>query len=317
MVFEVTPRTRAAGIRDDIVAAFEQRPRLDGAEERERAARADAEIGVLVLPRRRDERDDVFADLRADAHIPHLPLDAQQVVGAEDLAERLDRMGMLLEVEDVDLIGRAGIAEANIDEEAVELRLWQRERAFVLDRVLRRHDDEWIGQGVRRAVYGDLALFHSFEQRGLRFRCGAIDLIGEHELAHEGAWVELELPRLLIEDRDAGHIAGEQIRRELDALEGTANGPCDGFREDRLADARHVLDENVAAADHGDERQADSFIFADDDVLDVVNDAARRGANILRGKRGSLVQFHARVCGAPQPMGDAARAGSPRLPIPR
>jgi len=50
------------------------------------------------------------------------------------------------------------------EQEAVELRFGQRERAFVLDRVLRREHDERLRHLVGDAVNGDLALFHAFEQ---------------------------------------------------------------------------------------------------------------------------------------------------------
>ena len=45
---------------------------------------------------------------------------------------------------------------------------------------------------------------------------------------------ELELARLLVEDGQPGHVRGQQVRRELDAAEGTAEAPCDGLGEHRL-----------------------------------------------------------------------------------
>ena len=44
-------------------------------------------------------------------------------------------------------------------------------------------------------------------------------------------------------------------------------------RQHRLADAGHVLDQHVAAAEQRDQREADLALLADDDVLDVGDDA--------------------------------------------
>ena len=56
-----------------------------------------------------------------------------------------------------------GIAERGLQEEAVELRFGERERAFELDRVLRREDEERLRQDSREAVDGDLPFGHRLE----------------------------------------------------------------------------------------------------------------------------------------------------------
>ena len=55
-------------------------------------------------------------------------------------------------------------------EEAVELRLGQRESAFKLDRILRRDHEEGTRQRHRLAFNGQLTLLHRLEQRRLRAR---------------------------------------------------------------------------------------------------------------------------------------------------
>ena len=75
------------------------------------------------------------------------------------------------------------------------------------------------GRIVRHAVDGDLLLLHRLEQRGLRLRRGPVDLVGEHDLGNDRPGAELEVAGLLVVDRDAGDIARQQIRGELDALE--------------------------------------------------------------------------------------------------
>ena len=55
------------------------------------------------------------------------------------------------EAEDFALVLVARVADEHVQEEAVHLRFGQRVGAFLLDRVLRRQDEEQIGQLVRRA----------------------------------------------------------------------------------------------------------------------------------------------------------------------
>ena len=78
---------------------------------------------------------------------------------------------------------RPGSRACTREQEAVELRLGQRERALELDRVLRREHEERLGQRVRLAVDGDLPLLHRLEQRRLRLRRRAVDLVGEERSA--------------------------------------------------------------------------------------------------------------------------------------
>jgi len=69
-----------------------------------------------------------------------------------------------------------------VQQESIELRLGQRIRAFLLDRVLRRHDHEQVFEPVTAVTDRDLALFHRFEQRRLHFGRRAVDLVGENQV---------------------------------------------------------------------------------------------------------------------------------------
>ena len=67
------------------------------------------------------------------------------------------------------------------------------------------------------AVHGDLALAHALEQARLRARCGAVDLIGEEQVAECRAGAENEIVCFLVEVVEARDVAGKQVGRELDA----------------------------------------------------------------------------------------------------
>ena len=69
--------------------------------------------------------------------------------------------------------------------EAIELRLGQRVDAFLFDRVLGREHPEGIVEAECGVGQCDLTLLHGFEQRALRFRRGAVDLVGEQDVRED------------------------------------------------------------------------------------------------------------------------------------
>ena len=185
-------------------------------------------------------------------------------------------MGPLLLVEDHDLLDRLGIAQPQAEHEAVELRLRQGERALVLDRVLGGDDQERVGHRIGRAVDRGLALLHALEQARLGLRGGPVDLVGEDDLGHDRPRPELELLGLLVVDRQAGHVRGQQVRRELDPAERAAEAARERLGQDGLAGAGHILDQEVAAAHQGDHGEAHFVVLAHDHAFDVGDDLLAR-----------------------------------------
>ena len=103
------------------------------------------------------------------------------------------------------------------------------------------------------------------------FGDGAVDLVAEHDVGEDRARAELEVAALLVEDVHAGDVGGQQVGRELDAAERAVDRPGDRLGEHGLADAGHVLDQQVALGEQGDERQPDLAVLAADDPLDVAS----------------------------------------------
>ena len=75
----------------------------------------------------------------------------------------------------------------DLEEEAVELGLRQLEDVSVLIRVLRRDDEERVGQAVGLALDRHLPLLHRLEERGLRPRRRAVDLVREQHVGEDDA----------------------------------------------------------------------------------------------------------------------------------
>ncbi len=236
-----------------------------------------------MLTRLAHDVDDVLLHQRIDVDVLHRLLRRQQLINVHDLLQRVDRVGVLLPVENLDLLVLAGVAEADAQHEAVELGLGQGERAFVLDRVLRRQHHEGHVEQVGVAVDGHLALLHRLQQGRLRLGRGAVDLIDEDDLGVDGAGAKLELACALVKDGHAGHVTGQHVGRELDALELAADRFGQRLGQHGLAHTGHVLDEDVALAQQAQHGQLYRLALADDDMLDVLNDPIGGCLNIGHG----------------------------------
>ena len=139
----------------------------------------------------------------------------------------------------------------------------------MLDGVLRREDEERLGQRARLALDRDLALGHRLEERGLRARRGAVHLVGEDDLGEDRAGTEEERAVGGAVDRAAEDVGRQEVGRELDAGERGAERARERLRQRRLAGAGDVLEQDVPAGEDGGE-----------DALDGLVGAADRGAEV-------------------------------------
>lgn len=132
-------------------------------------------------------------------------------------------------------------------------------------------------QLVAHAVDADLALLHPFQQRRLRARAGAVDLVGQDDVGEDRAAAEGELRGLLVVNAGAGHVRRQQVGCELDAPElgGDAFGQRAG--EHRFAHPRHVFQQHVPVGQQPGQHELDHRALADDDALDVADDAVDMG----------------------------------------
>jgi hypothetical protein len=154
------------------------------------------------------------------------------------------------------------VPDANSQHEPIELRLGQGECAREIVGILRRDDEEGLGQGERLTVDGDLSLVHRLEERALRAGRCAIDLVGEQDVREDGALSQRELTASLIVDRHADHIGGQEVARELHAAHLAAERLCERAGERRLADAGHVFDEKMPARKQRNEGELDDLGLA-------------------------------------------------------
>ncbi len=81
--------------------------------------------------------------------------------------------------------------------------------------------------------------------------------------------MEHELLLARVEDVDADDVARHQVGRALDTLEAAAEAARERFRDQRLAEARRALQQDVAARDAGREQPVDHAVRAVDDAADL------------------------------------------------
>ena len=81
---------------------------------------------------------------------------------------------------------------------------------------------------------------------------------------------------LLVEDPGADDVRGDEVGRELDALELAADRLRERLHRHRLGEPGHALDEEVPAREQGDDHPLEQRVLADDHALDLVQDLFER-----------------------------------------
>jgi hypothetical protein len=164
-----------------------------------------------------------------------------------------------------------------VQHEAVQLRLGQLERAGLFDGILGGNHQKRHRQFERLAADRHFAFLHRFEHGALRLGGGAIDLVGQQQVGEDRPLLHAELARFLVQNLRTDDVGRQQIDRELDPRELQIHGLGHGVDQQRLGQARHALQHQVAA---GEQRDQDAFhhgVLADDHfghaAADVVAEA--------------------------------------------
>jgi hypothetical protein len=135
-------------------------------------------------------------------------------------------------------------------------------------------------------------LLHRLEERRLRLRSGAIDLIGKEEIRKDRSRFEAEcLLATLVLDDDvrADNIGRHEVGRELDASELEVHRLPERSHEHRLAKPRHAFEEHVASSEEGDQHSLEDLLLTNHHLRHLVAHAPEHGAEALdlRGGFGS------------------------------
>jgi len=181
----------------------------------------------------------------------------------------------------------AGVIDANIKQEAIELCLGKRIGPFLLQRVLRGQHEEWLGQHVHPPAGADLPLLHGFQHRGLGLGRCAVDFIGQQHIGKNRPGQKAIFPqsrfRIFLDDLGSRHVARHQVGRELDPLERQMQRTGQRANEQRLCQAGNAFEQGVAAGEHGDQHLLDYVALADDNFGQLLSDAVESRAAAIDG----------------------------------
>ncbi len=179
------------------------------------------------------------------------------------------------------LLDAVRVADDDLHHEAVHLRFGQRIGALLLQRVLRGEHQEWIGQFVGCLAEGDLALLHGFQQRALHLGRSAVDFIGQNEIAENRAMLGAEAAVLRVVNHRAHDVGGQHVRRELKTLEVEVDGAGQRFERERLGQAGHAFEQDVAVGDERNEQAVDQMLLADNHAPHLLLQRAHPGRSLL------------------------------------
>ena len=126
------------------------------------------------------------------------------------------------------------------------------------------------GELARHPVDRDLLLGHRLEERRLRLRHRAVDLVDEDDVREHGAGPELEVALPLVEDGEAGDVRRLEVGRALDArFVAPSIEPAIARARIGLRRPRDVLEQHVPAAEERRQDELDLLPLPEDDRLDV------------------------------------------------
>ncbi len=154
------------------------------------------------------------------------------------------------------------------------------EGAQLLERILRGHDEERIGQAVGGDVDAHLALFHGFEQRALGLGAGAIHFIGQQQLREDRALAESEIAAARASNTETPRMsAGNRSLVNCTRCQARPSTCASACAQRGLADAGNVFDEQVAAREQAGERQPHGLGLAEDDAVERLEHVGEGGVH--------------------------------------
>jgi hypothetical protein len=156
----------------------------------------------------------------------------------------------------------------------------KRIRPFLLDRVLRREHEERLGESIRLSGRRHRMLLHRLQQRGLRLRRRAVDLVGEDDVREDRSVHELEDAApgrvILLEQLRPRDVRRHQVRRELHARERQLERLRDRLHEQCLREPWNADEQRVSAGEQRRDEVVDDVVLAHDPPADLLDEAAPR-----------------------------------------
>ena len=228
----------------------------------------------------------------AHRHRPHSHLERHDVGGGEH------RPGLLggqagRPPGDLELLVEGGIADEDLEHEAILLRLRERVGALLLDWVLGGEHEERIDQRVADPADAHVPLLHRLEQRRLRLGGRAVDLVGEHDVGEQRSFEKPQRPLaggpVFLEHLGADDVGRHQVGGELDPREGEVEAAGEGAHEECLREAGNAFKQAVAATEKADQQLFDHVSLPHDDPGELLADGVVGGVQAIEHRGGGRV----------------------------
>ena len=221
-----------------------------------------------------DDIDDVLLELGREVQVQdvHARLHDR---GCAELFGRLEGVALAglrlvaIEYENAALVPGCRVADLHVQQETIELGFGQRVGAFLLDRVLGRHDHEQALERIGLVADRDLAFLHGFEQGRLHLRRRAVDLVGQDQVMEQRALAKFERAFLRPVDVRARQVGRQQVGRELQAVEVALDALGQHLNRARLGEAGRALDKQVSVAQQRDQHAIDQVRLPDNQAAGV------------------------------------------------
>ena len=127
------------------------------------------------------------------------------------------------------------------------------------------------------AADGDLMLLHRLQQRGLRFRRRAVDLVGQDHVGEDRPCRNRSSRRrrlVFLDHFRAGDVRGHQVGRELDAAEFQRQRVGQRANHKRLGQARHAHQKAMPPGEHGHQQFFDHLLLPHDHPAQLLGNQA-------------------------------------------
>ena len=154
----------------------------------------------------------------------------------------------------------------------------------MLDRVLGGQHPEGLGENDRFVADGDLALLHGLQERTLHLGRCAVDLVGQEDGRDDRPGANVKSAGGGTVDLRSGQVGGEQVGGELDAAKREVECLGQGTDRPRLGEARHALDQDVAAGQERDHQPFQQGPLSDHQVFHPLDEQTQ--SPLGRGDRG-------------------------------
>ena len=184
------------------------------------------------------------------------------------------------------LLRLGGVADDELEEEAVELRLGQRVGALVLDGVLGGDHEERVGQ--RAGVPSSVTCRSCMASSSADCVLGGVRLISSarSRLVNTGPGRKRKLPSArLVEHALPDDVAGHEVGRELHALEVHVERRGDRLHQQGLRRAGHTLEQDVAPHEQRGHQAGQRALLAHDHLADLLAQGEDRRPHVVVRRR--------------------------------